>query len=245
MAAPNTEDGLPPKRFFIDEPWLREFVGARVIGGFAGLALRTARVTYVPENYLQVAASLEPAIFVCWHANLLATPKMAPDMKRLVNLTSPHPDGQMAGALSRAYGIQTISGSGSSSRHSKDTGALAGFRALLRAIRGGRSLFLTAEVPPTPNRAVAGGVVALARKSGRPIIPVAAASARRIIVDRLWDKMQIHLPFSHWAVVGAPALWVTDAMSEAEALATIKRDLDAAYARALVLADEKAGKTRP
>jgi len=236
----NGELGLPPKRLLIDEAWFRDFVGGKVIGGWAFLALRTARVTYEPVDYLARAAAVEPAIFVCWHANLLATPLMAPDMTRLVNLTSPHPDGRMAGALSEAYGITTITGSGSSSRHSKDTGALAGFRALFRALRNGKSLFLTAEVPPTPGRVVAGGPVALARKSGRPIIPVAAASARRIIVERLWDKMQIHLPFSHWAVTGGEPIWVTEDMSDAEALSRIKRDLDGAYARALELADSKA-----
>ena len=55
------------------------------------------------------------------------------------------------------------------------SGAIAGFRGLFRALKSGKSVFLAAELPPEPGRHIAPGIVALARKSGRPIIPVAAA----------------------------------------------------------------------
>ena len=119
----------------------------------------------------------------------------------------------MAGALSEAFGITTISAAGASARQGA-SGAIAGFRGLFRALKTGKSVFLAAEVPPVPGRNIAPGIVPLARKTGRPIIPVAAASTRRSIMERIWDKNQVHHPFSKFAVVGAPVLWVTDEMTD-------------------------------
>jgi lysophospholipid acyltransferase (LPLAT)-like uncharacterized protein len=225
-------DELPPPRFFIDQLWLRIFIGRYLFGGYFRLVFATSSTEYFPPDYLAACDKLEPAIYVAWHANLLATPLMAPDLHRLVNLTSPHPDGRMAAAMSEAYGITTIAAAGASSRQGAQ-GAITGFRGLFRALKRGKSVFLTAELPPEPGRHIAPGIIALARKTGRPIIPVAAASTRRTIIERLWDKNQFHYPFSRFAVVGAPVLWVTEALSDAEAEAQLKRDLDAAYAEAL------------
>lgn len=223
----------PPPRPFIDQLWLRKFLGRYVLGGYMRFVYATSGGTeYFPPDYLDRCRALEPAIYVAWHANLLATPLLAPDLTRLVNLTSPHPDGRMAGALSEAFGITTIAAAGASSRAGA-SGAVAGFRGLLRALREGKSVVLAAELPPEPGRHVAPGIVALARKTGRPIIPVAAASTRRKIIERMWDKNQLHLPFARFVVVGAPVMWVTDAMTNEEAEAVLKRDLDAAYAEAL------------
>jgi lysophospholipid acyltransferase (LPLAT)-like uncharacterized protein len=223
---------LPPPRFFIDQLWLRRFLGRYVIGGYMRGVLATSRVEYFPPDYLDQCRKLEPAIYIAWHANLLATPLMAPDLSRLVNLTSPHPDGRMAGALSEAFGITTIAAAGASSRQGA-SGAIAGFRGLLRALKSGKSVFLAAEVPPEPGRHIAPGIVPLARKTGCPIVPVAAASTRRTILESIWDKNQLHHPFSRFAVVAAPVLRPTEAMTDAEAEAILKRDLDAAYAEAL------------
>lgn len=233
MTKTDEPGGLPPPRPIVDAPWFRNFVGARVLGGFVRLVVRTARVEYFPPSYLKDCAALEPAIYIAWHANVLATPFLAPDMTQLTTMSAPHPDGRMGAALAESFGLTTIKATGVSARQVSETGGVAGFRAMLRELKAGRSIFLNAEVPPTPGRQVAKGVVALARLSGRPIIPVAAASEKRRVIDKLWDKMQINLPFSRVVVIGAPVMWVGPETDEAEALATLKRDLDAAYDRAM------------
>ncbi len=231
------DDQLPPPRFFIDQLWFRKFLGAYVIGGYLRLVYATSRVEYFPQDYLEASARLEPAIFIAWHANILAMRLMAPEPTRMVNLTSPHPDGRMAGFLTVSFGGSTISAAGASSRQARASGGVSGIRALLRAQKSGKSVFLTAEVPPEPGRRIAPGIVPLARLSGRPIIAVAAASTRRSIIERLWDKSQIHYPFSRFAVVSAPPLWPAEAMSDAEAEALLKQRLDGAYAEALARTD--------
>lgn len=227
--------GLPPPRFVIDAPWFRNFVGARLLGGFVRLVVRTARVEYFPPSYLDDCAKLEPAIYIAWHANVLATPFLAPDMTQLVTMSAPHPDGRMGAALAESFGLTTIKATGASFKQVSETGGVAGFRAMLRTLKSGKSIFLNAEVPPTPGRQVARGVVTLARLSGCPIIPVAAASNKRTIIEKLWDQMQINHPFSRVVVVGAPVMRLAPGDDEEAALARLKIDLDEAYAAALRL----------
>jgi lysophospholipid acyltransferase (LPLAT)-like uncharacterized protein len=228
--------GLPPKRFLIDELWLRRFVGGKVIASFVRLVTSSSRVVYDPPDYLDASAALEPAIYVTWHANLLAQPVMVKDLRHVVNLTSPHPDGRMAGALSEAFGMTSIAAAGASERQQRETGGVAGFRALLRAIRDGKSVALTGEVPPTPGRIVAPGIVALARLSGRPIIAVAAASTRMKVIERLWDKLQVNFPWGTFFVVAAPPIWVGKDDDEGEMTARVKAALDHSYGEAMARA---------
>lgn len=231
--------GLPPPRFLIDAPWLRAFVGGRIIAGYLKHSFRTSTIAYDPPGLMAANKALEPAIFVSWHANILASPIMVPDPKNLVSMAAPHPDGQMGGATSRAFGIETITATGRSAKQSAETGGLAGFRAMLRKLASGKSVYLTGEVPPTPGRQVGRGTLALARLSGRPIIAVSASSSRRTIYGKLWDQMQLLHAHGRIVVTASEPLFV--GKDEDAAAAELKLRLDEVYARALRLAEEGGG----
>lgn len=233
MDKPTAPGGLPPPRFLIDAPWFREFVGRQVIGGYMDLVFRTSARRYEPEDALSRMAALEPAIFVSWHANILTSPLLVPDPHNLVSMAAPHPDGQMGAAGSRRFGIETITATGVSERQSAETGGVAGFRTLLRKLKSGKSVYVTGEIPPTPGRMVGRGTPALARLSGRPIIPVASASTRRTIFTRLWDEMQLPHPFGRFVIVMGEPLTVAEAGEEEAAARLLKQRLDQAYARTL------------
>lgn len=226
--------GLPPPRPIIDAPWLRQFMGGTLLFGLVRLVERTSRISYDPPDFLTQAAAREPAIYVAWHANVLATPMMVPDARRLSVMTSPHPDGRMASALAEALGMTPVKATGKTERMPNETGSLTGFRTMLRTLKSGQSIFMHAEVPPVPGRLVARGIGALSRMSGCPVIPVALASSRRIVIEHLWDKMQINLPFSRVAVVAGEIMEPpATAEAEDEALARLKQTLDRAYATAM------------
>lgn len=233
MEKPAAPGGLPPPRFLIDAPWFREFVGRQLIGGYMDVVFRTSKLAYEPADALARMAALEPAIFVSWHANILTSPILVPDPRNLVSMAAPHPDGQMGAAGSRRFGIETITATGKSERQSEETGGVAGFRTLLRKLKSGKSVYVTGEIPPTPGRLVGRGTPALARLSGRPIIPVASASTRRAIFTKLWDEMQLPHPFGRFTVVMGEPLSVASADDEETAARLLKQGLDAAYARAL------------
>ena len=208
---------------------------------YVRLVRRTSRYEVVPADAYERHARLEPVIAVSWHANVLAMPLLVrPGMRPFVGLTSPHADGQVAKFFINAFGIRTVEGTGRSYRQTAGTGGAAGFRSLLRELAAGNSVFLPAEVPPTRGRKVSRGVIELARKSGRAIQPVAIASSRRTIIEKLWDKMQINHPFGRVVIVAPAPIHVDEAADETEVMARLKRALDDAYAEALMLADSRA-----
>ncbi|HHY51184.1 MAG TPA: DUF374 domain-containing protein [Alphaproteobacteria bacterium] len=242
MTAP-ARRGPPPSRGLIDAPWFRALVG-RLVALYIRLVRATNSIVRLPPDRaerLARFAQLRPAIIVSWHANVLAMPLfMERGMGEFVGIASPHPDGQLAAATMRALGFRTVFGTGVSDRQTEGTGGVAGMRALLRELEAGRSVYMTAEVPPTPGRRVSMGVIALARLSGRPIVAVAAASSRRTIVERLWDKMQINHPFGRVVLIADGPLMVDDTITNEEARDRLKALLDNAYAEAFRRVDAPA-----
>jgi lysophospholipid acyltransferase (LPLAT)-like uncharacterized protein len=107
---------------------------------------------------------------------------------------------------------------------------------MLRYLSTGYSLVMTADVPKKA-RVCGAGIVTLARLSGRPVYPLAVASARRIDF-KSWDRASLPLPFGRGAiVVGDPILVPEEAdedMREQKRL-EIENALDAVHARAYAL----------
>ena len=112
-------------------------------------------------------------------------------------LVSRSRDGAIISRVIRALGMDTVRGS--SSR--------GGARALIelkRLLASGRSIGITPDGPKGPRGRVNPGAIYLARKTGRPIIPVAYSAARRLVF-RGWDEYWVPLPFGRAAVAeGAP-----------------------------------------
>ncbi len=100
---------------------------------------------------------------------------------------------------------------------------------------------LTADVPKTA-RVCGIGIVALAKLSGRPIVPTAVVTSRRLQFNT-WDRASLGLPFSR-AVVVAGDLGSTfradadEATMEAARLA-VQQGLDDAHARAYAMVGAK------
>lgn len=241
MSAQPAEEAERPAAAGPFQLWLRGFLGGVVLHHYLRLIRATSRHVVVPADAWDWLPALRPAIVVSWHGQSNLAYIYAKYRDESAILTSTHPDGRIAFALARSFGYQTIDGSGMSERQRHGTGGLAAFRAMLKAIKGGTSLFLTADVPPIPGRQVSPGVIAIARRSGRPLLAMASSSSRRKILDRVWDKMQFNLPFSRTSLAWEEPLWVTDPSISDEAYAEMLRErLDRALARAHAAADGRA-----
>jgi lysophospholipid acyltransferase (LPLAT)-like uncharacterized protein len=95
---------------------------------------------------------------------------------------------------------------------------------------------MTADIPKIA-RVCGQGIVTLAQLSGRPIVPVAVVTSRRIDFDS-WDKASIGLPFGRGAIVlGHPVHVPREADEQAlEGLRKIvERELDRVHERAYAL----------
>ena len=227
-AVPEDEKGL----------WLRLLRGGVLLANYLRFIRLTSRFTLVPPDQRARGDANWPVIVVSWHGQSNLGYVYGWRQRECAILASTHPDGRIAAALARAFGFLTIDGSGMSERQTHGTGGAGAFRAMLKAIRAGRTLFLTADVPPVPGRNISPGVIAIARRSGRPVYAMATASSRRRILERVWDKMQFNLPFSRTSWVFEEALWMTDpSISDAAYTEMLRERLDRALARAIAVAD--------
>jgi lysophospholipid acyltransferase (LPLAT)-like uncharacterized protein len=219
----------------------RSLIGGVLLSNYLRLVALTSRLKLLPAGQWQAVDANWPVIFVSWHGHSNLAYVYTPRRREWSILASTHPDGRIAAALAHAFGYQTIDGSGMSERQRHGTGGVGAFRAMLRAVKAGRSLFLTADVPPVPGRQISPGVIAIARRSGRPMFAMATASSKRKILDRVWDKMQINLPFSTTTYVFEEPISMTDpAISDDEYADALRVKLDRALERALAVADGRA-----
>lgn len=140
-------------------------------------------------------------------------------------LVSRSKDGEL---IARTMALSRIGAArGSSSR-----GGVAATKELLDLLASGKSVGITPDGPKGPARAVKPGVLALARLSGAPILPLSCATRRRVELRKAWDRFHVPLPFSRAALVHAPLIRVGPGDSDEAKAAELKEALDRATERA-------------
>lgn len=223
------------KRFFRSEP-VQAAVGS-ILAGYLRFVGLTTRFVVEPDAPYDAIAPLMPVITAMWHGEHLMVPLARRPRDRAASLVSRSTDGEIEARLLHALGIRAIRGSGAGDRKTAGKGGMAALRAMLRALADGEMVVMTADVPKVA-RHCGLGIVTLAKLSGRPIVPIAVVSARRIELGN-WDRTKIPLPFARGAMVyGAPIHVAADAGPEELEAARVatQASLDALHARAYALA---------
>ena len=176
-----------------------------------------------------------------WHGQHFFTPIAWPPEWPASAIAARHADGEINAIALEKFGIRTIRGAGG-----KGSGGQAGGAGractrsgvMLRALKDGRSVSLTADVPKI------GGVVGARHRgswrscSGRPIYPLAVVTRRRIQFSN-WDRATISLPFGRGGIVIGEKVTVPSDADEAaleEARLAVGRSLNGAHRRAYELA---------
>jgi hypothetical protein len=175
-----------------------------------------------------------------WHGQHFLTPFVRRPQDRVKVLISRHRDGEVNAITAEMLGIKTVRGSGNHGGDFSRKGGVSAFVAMVAALKEGYIMALTADVPKV-SRVAGLGIVMLARKSGRPIYPIAIATRHRLEVDT-WDRSAINLPFGRAAVVvGDPIRVPRDA--DDPTLERFRLDVEAALnratARAYAMVDRK------
>ena len=198
-------------------------VGA-VAASYLRLVWRTGSFVYEPADYYERVAADVPLIAVMWHGQHFLVPFPRRELKFKVLITR-HRDGEIYSSCAERLGLGVIRGSGAHGGRFDRKGGVSAFKAMLAALQEGWNMTLTADVPKVA-RVVGKGVVMLARASGRPVLPVAVVTRRRIELKN-WDRTAINLPFSRGAVViGEPIRVPPDA--DDATLETYRREIEAA-----------------
>jgi lysophospholipid acyltransferase (LPLAT)-like uncharacterized protein len=219
--------------------WIRVAIGA--FGAFyLKLVWWTTRVALVPPDIYARVDRDYPIILAMWHGQHFLIPFLRRPADRVKVLISRHRDGEVNAITAERLGIKTVRGSGNHGGDFSRKGGVSAFLAMVAALKEGYIMALTADVPKV-SRVAGLGIVMLARKSGRPIYPIAIATRHRLEVDT-WDRSAINLPFGRGAVVvGDPIRVPADA--DDPTLERFRLDVEAglnrATARAYAIVDRK------
>lgn len=207
------------------------------VAGWARLVHATSRIVTEPADLMVPIRAEYPFIMAMWHGQQMLVPFFQrPGYEGRV-LVSRSGDGAVVASAVTRLGLGVIRGSGGRRERQHEKGGPAALRAMVGALKkDGVCVALTADVPRVGG-VVGPGIVALARLSGRPIVPVAVASSRMVQLDN-WDRMAVNLPFSRLAfVMGEPVRVPAGAdagVLEAKRL-EVQRGLDGIHQRAYAL----------
>lgn len=206
---------------------------ARYINAVAG----SCKGVTDPPNLHEILRQQHPLILAMWHGQFMMLPKLNPGGIGIRNMVARHGDAAVIGEALTRFNMELIKGAGAGARQ-RDRGGASALRAAVRSLADGYSVAMTADIPPGPARKAGTGIVTLARMSGRPIIPAAAATTRYQALNT-WSRFTINLPFGTFAlVIGDPILVPRDldeAQTEIYRL-RVEQALNAVTERAYALA---------
>jgi lysophospholipid acyltransferase (LPLAT)-like uncharacterized protein len=126
-------------------------------------------------------------ILAFWHSRFVMMPYAYPG-DRITVLSSRHRDSELLARILLRFGLDLSKGSST-------RGGALGLMEILHKVKRGYDVGLTPDGPKGPRRRVKPGVIAAARLSGLPIVPVTFSStgAQRL---RSWDRTLVPRPFS-------------------------------------------------
>jgi lysophospholipid acyltransferase (LPLAT)-like uncharacterized protein len=192
--------------------------------GFAGaLLLRLLGATWRVRVSGEDPFSREgPLVAATWHRGLLIAAYCMRN-RGIVVPVSQSRDGDLASAVLRHLGF-AASARGSSSR-----GATSLLRGLIRQARAGQPVGFLPDGPRGPAGIAKPGVIALARTSGAPLVPV-GLSASPSKQFGSWDRAILPLPFARVRCSYGEPMRVPKKVSR-EALEGLRSELGAALDR--------------
>ena len=177
-----------------DKPKLINAVIGSLLARYVRFVGSSSRQTKDMTERFDAHSHQHPCIVTMWHGQFMLLPLVKrPGFETDVMLAR-HRDAELMGAMLRHFGMQLVRGAGAAGR-GKDRGGAHAYMAAVQALREGRSLAMTADVPGGEARRAGLGVVMVARQSGRPIVPMAIATSRYIAFNS-WSRMTINLPWS-------------------------------------------------
>ncbi len=209
----------------------------RSVAALVRTVRRTSTTVYEPPDFLDRLRAEVPFVMAMWHGQFMMLPDLNTREYPVEAMVARHGDAEVVASVLSHFGISAIRGAGAGGRK-KDRGGAYALRAAVKALESGSIVAMTADVPPKRARIAGDGIITLAKLSGRPIIPVAAATSRFIVLNT-WSKMTVNLPLSRLAwVAGEPIFVAPDADDEAleQARLNVEQSLNTITARAYELA---------
>lgn len=158
----------------------------------------------------------QPVIIALWHGQHIMAPCFKPNHSRYTALLSKSKDAEINARIVQHFDIDAVRGSGGRAEGQRlDKGGAQAFLSLRRVLQSGGSVVMIADISKASPRHAGKGIMALAKATGRPIVPMACAYSRRKVLKSTWDKTTIPLPFGRFSVVAETPIHVeSDASDE-------------------------------
>ena len=177
-----------------------------VLANYIKLVINTSTIVADPPDYVDRARELHPSIIALWHGQFFLLPGLYPRDIPARAIVARNDDAEALARVLRRFGLQLVRGAGAAGRPG-DRGGAEAAHGLIASLREGYSVILTGDVPPGPARKCGPGIIMISSRSGRPIIPFAAATSRYRSVNS-WSRMTINLPFSRLGIVMGDPIYV-------------------------------------
>lgn len=210
---------------------VQETMGS-LLAAYLRFVQRTNRFVVATPDAYDWLKTQEPYILAMWHGQHFMIPIGKTPEQRYSVLISRHGDGEMNAIAVTKFGINLVRGSGAQRADQvAKRGGVKALLAMLDVLKRGDNMVLTADVPKI-SRVCGRGIITLAQKSGRPIIPIALVCSRRFNFDT-WDKTSIGAPFGTAVLALGPAISVpadADATTLEAARQRVEIELDRAHA---------------
>lgn len=153
----------------------------------------TPRVTRINWHVLEVLQRRGQNHIACvWHNNLMFFGTLLRH-RGYAAMISRSSDGDIIADVLARLGFLPVRGSTS-------TGGAMALREMIRHVRAGRDAIFTPDGPLGPRYVIQSGPVALAARTGLPLVPMVFSAPRAYELNS-WDRMKIPKPFSPVAVV--------------------------------------------
>jgi len=178
------------------KPKILSFIGWGLISSWG----RTLRIRFVNRDIPeQLTAEGKNFIYAFWHGRQFVL-LYGHRGSGVILPSSESKDGEIQAGILKRFGYGVVRGS--SKR--KGERALLG---LVDGLRKGKVIALAVDGPRGPLYEVKQGVTYLAGKLDKPIIPVCTSARRYWILEKIWDKYLLPVPFTSGVVIyGKPII---------------------------------------
>ena len=181
-------------------------LGGRTLAGLISHIAKSSKIVYEPADLKARLRATHPCIIASWHGQFMMLCQLHPGDIKVSAIVARHGDAEFVAEAMRHFNTDLIRGAGAGDRK-RDRGGAAALRGAVKALQDQASLVMTADIPPGPARTAGIGIITIARMSGCPIVPVAAATSRFKSFDT-WSRMTVNLPYSNLAFVGGEPIHV-------------------------------------
>ncbi|MEQ8791674.1 MAG: lysophospholipid acyltransferase family protein [Pirellulaceae bacterium] len=192
----------------VTSPLLINLAAGTLVGAIRAL-FHTCRVETLPAGglwrigYEQDEPS-ELFLYSIWH-DLLLFPIFARRCKNMAALVSQHRDGSLLADVMHRLEIEIVRGSTSQ-------GGARAVRQLMTSAAG-RHISITPDGPRGPRRVMKSGVVYLASRTGRAIIPTGYSASRSWSIRGSWTDLRVPKPMSTIYLLGGEPIRVPAGLS--------------------------------